>query len=253
MGWRSVTVWSIVLFFSILFPQVSCGATVQLSVAASMTDAVKALTADFGRSHPDTEIFSNFASSGSLAKQIEHGAPADIYISANNKWMNYLAEKNLVDTDSVRVFVYNTLVFAGDPNLKPIAFGDVAKLELIAIGTPESVPAGQYAKQALTAGGLWDTLEQNNRLMMAKDVRQALMYADRGEVDGAFVYKTDALLAKNAAILFTVPDTLYDRVAYPVALTLSGATNEGARTLFDYLKTPEATAIIAGFGFQPAR
>jgi len=253
MGWRSVTVWSIVLFFSILSPQVSCGATVQLSVAASMTDAVKALTEDFGRNHPDTEIFSNFASSGALAKQIEHGAPADIYLSANHKWMDYLAEKKLIDTDSERVFAYNALVFAGDPDLKPIAFGDVAKLELIAIGTPESVPAGQYAKQALIAGGLWDALMEDNRLMMAKDVRQALIYADRGEVDGAFVYKTDALLAEHVAVLFDVPTALYDRVTYPIALTPAGRANEAARALFDYLKTPAAVAIITGFGFEPAR
>ncbi|MBE0585452.1 MAG: molybdate ABC transporter substrate-binding protein, partial [Desulfofustis sp.] len=143
---RRVTVWSIVLFCCILAPQLSFGASVQLSVAASMTDAVKALTADFGRSHPDIEILSNFASSGALAKQIEHGAPADIFISANQKWMNYLAEKKLIDTDSERIFVYNTLVFAGDPELKPIILADVVQLKLIAIGTPESVPAGQYAK-----------------------------------------------------------------------------------------------------------
>ncbi|MCB2217838.1 molybdate ABC transporter substrate-binding protein [Desulfofustis glycolicus] len=243
--------WTIGLF---LFMSVhaAAAASVQLSVAASMTDATKALTEDFKKNHPDIEIRSNFASSGALAKQIEQGAPADIYISANQKWMSYLAEKKLIDTDSMRIFAYNTLVFAGNPKLAPISIADVVTLKLIAIGTPESVPAGQYAKQALTASGLWDTLEQGNLLMLTKDVRQALIYADRGEVDGAFVYKTDALLAKNATILFSIPDKLYDRVAYPIALTPIGAVNEAARALFDYLKTPEADAIIAGFGFEPA-
>ncbi|MCB2174004.1 molybdate ABC transporter substrate-binding protein [bacterium] len=247
-----VTIWSIVLFFGALSPQISVGATVQLSAAASMTDAIKALIMDFGKRHPDAEILANFAASGALAKQIEQGAPADIYISANRTWMDYLAEKELIATNSERIFCYNTLVFVGDPRLGPITLADIADLELIAIGTPASVPAGHYAKQALIGSGLWDSLAESNRLMMAKDVRQALIYAERGEVDGAFVYKTDALLAKNASILFSVPDKLYDRVVYPIALTPMGTDNQAARVLFDYLKTPAAAAIIAGFGFEPA-
>lgn len=248
-----LAIWPILVFFLLLSTHLSAAPSVQLSVAASMTDAIKALSADFGKTHPDIEILFNFGASGALAKQIEQGAPVDIFISAHTKWMKHLADKNLIDTGSERVFGYNTLVFTGDPKLEPLSLADIVQLQRIAIGTPESVPAGQYAKQALIASGLWDTLEQGNRLMLTQDVRQALIYADRGEVDGAFVYKTDALLATNAKVLFSVPADLYDQVTYPIALTLTGADNEAARALFEYLQTPEATAIITGFGFEPAK
>ena len=88
---------------------------------------------------------------------------------------------------------------------------------------------------------------------MAKDVRQALIYADRGEVDGAFVYKTDALLTQKAQILFTVPQELYNRVAYPVALTITGTKNDQARAFYEYMKSPEAIAILTKYGFEPNR
>lgn len=251
---RSIlTLWSALLFSAHLLWGNDSAASVQLSVAASLTDATKALSADFGKTHPEIDIFFNFGSSGALAKQIEQGAPVDIFISAHPKWMKHLADKNLVDTSSERVFGYNTLVFTGDPKLQPLKLVDTVQLKRIAIGIPESVPAGQYAKQALTASGLWDTLEQGNRLMLTQDVRQALIYADRGEVDGAFVYKTDALLAKNATILFNVPTELHDQITYPIALTMTGKNNGEARALFEYLKTPKADAIIAGFGFESAR
>lgn len=111
-------------------------------------------------------------------------------------------------------------------------------------------PAGQYSKQALEHTNLYAVLEQGRKLVMAKDVRQALLYADRGEVDGAFVYQTDALLARNAEILFTVPDDSYDRVAYPLGLTTSGAKNKSATALYEYMKSAEAKAVFKKYGFE---
>ena len=126
---------------------------------------------------------------------------------------------------------------------------DLPSLKRIAIGSPASVPAGQYAKQALTHAGLYEKLLKANKLVMAKDVRQALVYADRGETDGAFVYKTDALLAKKAKILFQVPQTLYPRVVYPMGLTVEGAKNPDARSFFAFLGTAEAKKVLATYGF----
>ncbi|MCI5182485.1 MAG: molybdate ABC transporter substrate-binding protein, partial [Candidatus Electrothrix sp. AW1] len=88
------------------------------------------------------------------------------------------------------------------------------------------------------------------KLVMAKDVRQALLYADRGEVDGAFVYQTDALLARNAEVLFTVPDDLYDRVAYPLGLTVAGIKKGAAKALYEYMSSPEAQAVLQKHGFE---
>ena len=237
-------------FFSLVTVQAE---TIHLSVAASMTDAFKELMAGFKMNNTAVEFLPNFASSGSLAKQIEQGAPADIYVSANPKWMKYLVEKQQIATGTDRIFAYNQLVFVGEKKSAELSLKELTGLQRIAIGSPQSVPAGQYAKQAMEKAGVYATLEQTKKLVMAKDVRQALIYADRGEVDGAFVYKTDALLAKQAQILFTVPQDLYDRVAYPVALTTTGVNNEQAKAFYEYFKSPEAITTLSKYGFVPNR
>jgi len=243
-------IWIAALILQICFVVTVQAQTVHLSVAASMTDAFNDIIAAFTTSHSNAEILPNFASSGSLAKQIHQGAPADIYVSANPKWMKYLVEENFIASGTDRIFAYNQLVFVGAEKTTALSLENISTLDRIAIGTPQSVPAGQYAKQAMDKAGIYTTLEQANKLVMAKDVRQALIYADRGEVDGAFIYKTDALLAKQAKILFTVPEDLYDRVSYPVALTVEGAQNETAKALYEYLQSPEAVAILSKYGFE---
>jgi len=248
--------WIISLAFVILLccsgtPDVQAQ-TLYLSVAASMTDACKELVTDFSTDHPHAKIFLNFASSGSLAKQIEQGAPADIYLSANPDWLRYLKEKNLLAPGSDRITAYNTLVFIGEKRQKPLSLGDLPGLTRIALGSPQSVPAGQYARQAMENAGIYALLKQAGKLVMARDVRQALLYADRGEVDGAFVYATDTRLARHAVLLFTIPDHLYDRVSYPVALTVSGSRKKLARSLYDYLSSAAAARILRNYGFTPA-
>lgn len=224
--------------------------TIHLSVAASMTDVFNGLTAGFTIQHPDAVFQLNFASSGSLAKQIEQGAPADLYVSANPKWMKYLLEKQIIKPETDRILAYNKLVFVGEKRAAGLDLESLGKLERIAIGSPQSVPAGQYARQAMERAGIYSTLKQDKKLIMAKDVRQALIYADRGEVDGAFVYKTDALLLTNAQILFTVADNLYDRVAYPMALTVSGAEKEMVKSFYAYLSSRKTIAILSKYGFE---
>lgn len=152
-----------------------------------------------------------------------------------------------VPADRVRTFAYNTLVFVGKPNPAVSTLDDIVKLQRIAIGSPKSVPAGQYAEQALKAASLYEKVQR--KLILAKDVRQALIYADRGETDGAFVYKTDALLADDAVILLEVPPSLYNEVTYPVALTFTGLEKPQAVAFFDYLKTDEASSILKKYGF----
>jgi molybdate transport system substrate-binding protein len=221
---------------------------VHLSIAASLKDVINELSDSFTRKNPGVKILKNYGASGQLAKQIENGAPADIFISANLEWLEYLKSKKLVDTASFGIFTYNTLVFAGAPG-KATSMQDLTRLEKIAIGSPKSVPAGEYATEAITKAGLNKQLEK--KLVMAKDVRECLMYAERGEVDGAFVYKTDALQAKQAKILFIVPQVLYTQVTYPKALTVTGAKNKDAVAFFAYLHGDEAKAVLKKFGFAP--
>lgn len=246
-----LTVLLAVLCFQVFTLAAAQAETIHLSVAASMTDVFKAIIVGFTAQHPEAEFRPNFASSGSLAKQIEQGAPADIYVSANPKWMKYLLEKKMIEPGSDRIFAYNKLVFVGAKKATDLQMESLVTLERIALGSPQSVPAGQYARQAMERAGIYATLERDRKLILAKDVRQALLYADRGEVDGAFVYKTDAMLAVNAEILFTPPDSLYDRVAYPMALTVMGANKELCQTFYAYLSSLETRGILSKYGFEP--
>jgi len=251
MRWKIPQVFILLLCFA-------CTSGVQaqslhISVAASMTDVFKALMADFSTDHPEAQCIPNFASSGALAKQIEQGAPADIYVSANSRWTKYLADKGLIVPGSDRIFAYNTLVFIGSKKQTPLLLNNLPDLERIALGSPQNVPAGQYARQAMENAGIYALLKQERKLVMARDVRQALLYADRGEVNGAFVYATDARLARHAVLLFTVPSHLHDRISYPVALTISGNKNTLAHSFYTYLNTAAAADILSGFGFEPAR
>jgi len=221
-------------------------ADINLAVAVSLKEVVNELSDSFAKKHPGVRFLKNYGGSGQLAKQIESGAPADIFISANLEWMDYLKGKQLVDRASVGTFAYNQLVFAGTPG-KAVSLKDLVRLQRIAVGSPKSVPAGAYALEALEKAGLAKQLTK--KLVMAKDVRECLVYAERGEADGAFVYKTDALQARKSKVLFSIPQELYPRVTYPAALTNSGARNRDAAAFFSYLKSGEAKAVLARYGF----
>jgi len=219
---------------------------VNLSVAASLKEVINELTDSFAKKNPGVKFLKNYGASGALAKQIENGAPTAVFISANMEWMDYLKNRKLVDTGSIGTFAYNTLVFAG-PAGKASSMQDLPKLERIAIGSPKSVPAGEYAMEALKKAGIDKELEK--KLVMARDVRDCLMYAERGEVDGAFVYRTDALQAKQAKILFIVPQELYPRVVYPMALTVTGAKNADSKAFYSFLQSEEARKALGKYGF----
>jgi len=223
------------------------GGEVNLSIAASLKEVINELSDGFTRQNPSIKFLKNYGGSGALAKQIENGAPADIFISANLEWMEYLHNKKLMDSASIGIFTYNTLVFVGASDKKVGSLRDLLKLEKIAIGSPKSVPAGEYAMEAFKKAGIDQQLEK--KLVMAKDVRECLMYAERDEVDGAFVYRTDALQAKQAKILFTVPQELYPRVTYPMGLTITGAKNKDAEAFYKYLRSGDALAVLEKYGF----
>lgn len=235
------------LFALLPFHASAFAGDVTISAAASLKEVVNELADSFSRRNPGVKIAKNFGASGTLAKQIESGAPADIFISANEEWMAYLKERRLVSPGSAGVFTFNTLVFAGATTRKVTGMRDLTTLGRIAMGSPKGVPAGEYASEAIRKAGL--ERELSGKLVLARDVREGMMYAERGEVDGAFVYRTDALQGKRAKILFTVPQRLYPRVLYPMALTTSGARNSEAVAFFRYLQGPEAKGALTRFGF----
>jgi molybdate transport system substrate-binding protein len=231
----------------------SAARLLHISAAASLSDACRELIRVFDREHPGDTILPNFGSSGGLAKQIDQGAMADIFISANPQWMEFLIARKHIADSSTRTLAANSLVFVGRAGQNIASMQDLVTVERIAIGSPRSVPAGQYAKQAMEGAGVYNRLLAEGRLVMAKDVRQALVYADRAEVSGAFVYKTDALLAGQAGILFTVPPELHDPVTYPVALTTAGERNSLARKFYAFLAGEGAAAILEKHGFATGK
>lgn len=220
---------------------------VHLSAAASLREAVTELTTDFSIRNPQVKFIPNFSGSGALATQIENAAPCDIFFSANLKWVDYLKEKKMLDESRISVFAFNELVFVGKPSLKVKNLKEVVNLEKVAIGSPKSVPAGEYAMEAFKKAGMATQLEK--KLVMARDVRECLMYAERDEVQGAFVYKTDAIMSKEVKILFVVPQEYYKRVTYPVAVTLTGAGKAEAIAFYNYLKSDAAKKVLSKYGF----
>jgi molybdate transport system substrate-binding protein len=224
--------------------------TVHLSAAASLTDACKEIVAAYQAKQPDTKVLANFGASGALAKQIEQGAPADIFISASPEWADHLLAQQIAAPGSAKNFAGNRLVFVGGAKAAGLSMERLTDLQRIAVGNPKNVPAGQYAKQAMEKAGVYAALEQGKKLALTDDVRHALMYADQEEVDGAFVYATDALLAKNAKALFTVDATLHDKITYPMLLTAAGAKKATALAFYDYLSGAEAKAVLEKHGFE---
>jgi len=220
---------------------------VRISAGAGMRDAVTDIANNYQASHRNTTITQNFGPSGALAGQILNGAPADIFISANSKWMEFLIEKKIMDPASRKPFARNSIVFTGTTPEKVLSMEDLRKLQRIAIGSPKSVPAGEYAMQAITSAGMQEKLQ--GKIILAKDVRECLMYAELGEVDGGFVYKTDALLANKATIRFEVPKNLHTPIIFPMALTRKGALNPEAGDFLNYLKSPEAHKVLNAYGF----
>jgi molybdate transport system substrate-binding protein len=238
----------LVFFMVMAFSSSAIAGEITFGAGAGLKDVLNELTASFVKVNPSTKIIKNFAASGVLVKQIESGAPTDIVFVANRKWMDYMKEKKHVDAGTIRPFAYNTLVFVGKGKPSISGIEELTKLEKIAIGSPKSVPAGEYATEAVKNAGLDKQLEK--KFIPARDVRECLMYAERGEVDGAFVYRTDALLSKVVTIWFAVPQKLYSGVVYMSALTVTGVKNHDAIQFFSYLHSAGARNVLLKHGFE---
>ncbi|MFO1431983.1 MAG: molybdate ABC transporter substrate-binding protein [Candidatus Competibacteraceae bacterium] len=226
---------------------------VTVYAAASTTDALNEIGAQYQRAKGMPIIYS-FAASSALAKQIEQGAPAEIFISADRRWMDYLQEKNLIVKDSRRNLLTNTLVLIApegrrftvkmEKNFDPAG----AFAGKWCTGSPDSIPVGRYAKQALTALGWWESLAP--RLVETQDVRSALAFVERGECAAGIVYETDAKASARVSIVGVFPAAGHQLIGYPIAL-VTGA-GKPARDFLDYLFTPAAAAVFKHYGFALA-
>jgi molybdate transport system substrate-binding protein len=227
---------------------------VTFSVAISMKEAVEELGKGFMASRSGVTLRYNFGSSGELQKQIEAGAPVDLFISAAQRQMDELEQKRLVVSATRRVFARNvlTVIKPSDSKIdiaKPADLLD-ARITKIVIGNPKTVPAGQYAEESLKALGLWEKLQP--RLVFAENVRQALDYVARGEVDAGVVYTTDAVTrGQQVKEAFRPAEDTYRPVLYPVAVVSGAKQATLAQAFVDLLLSREGQAMLGRLGFQP--
>lgn len=228
---------------------------VTVFAAASMTNVLQEINKDFEKKYPDDKVTFSFASSSVLAKQIEADAPADVFISADKKWMDYVVEKQPAKTKNVQTLVKNDLVLIAprDSKLQPTEIKNIDfKKEIgdsyLFVGDPEHVPAGIYAKKALQYYKLWDSVEP--RLGRAKNVRETLAYVERGEAPLGIVYSTDAKVTDKVKVISVFPQESYGEVLYPGATT---SDKKAAKDFLDFLKSPEAVAKFEAAGFYPVK
>jgi len=238
------------LLLLLIFSTPALPSQIHISAASSLTDAIKDVAVTYQQAHPQIELLTHFSSSGALAKQIVARAPVDIYISANPEWMEYLQKRGMIAAKTTRTLLHNSLVLVGSVESQISSLADILDMGEIALGRPESVPAGRYAEQALMAANLYQQLQVKNKLILTQDVRQALLYADQGEVAGAFVYQSDALLAKQAKTLLVVPQELYPQVTYQAALVGGAEARPEVQDFFDFLFSPEGAQIFIKYGFK---
>ncbi len=222
-----------------------------ISAAASLKDSMSDIEAKYAEVNPDAKLTFNFGGSGTLQQQIEQGAPADLFISAGKSQMDALVEKDLMVKESVSFLLANDLVLAvGTENSEIQNIEDLTKETVlqIGIGTPESVPAGKYAKEALNSLGFWDTLQP--KFVMAKDVSQVLNYVETGNTEAGIVYKSDALRSEKAKIVATFPADSHAPIIYPAGIVSATKNQEATEEFLEFLHGPEAQEIFAQYGFN---
>jgi molybdate transport system substrate-binding protein len=222
--------------------------------ASSLTDVLNEIGPAYtAATHRGVKL--SYAASSALARQIEAGAPADVFMSADTDWMDYLQTRNLIDTASRRNVVGNRLVLISPADstvtirIKPhFALAKLLGAGRLATGNPDSVPVGKYAKIALTNLGVWS--EVQDKVAPADNVRAALALVARGEAPLGIVYRTDALVEKKVRIVADFPASSHDAIIYPVATTAH--PQDGAADFVKFLLSPTARAVFAKYGFDPA-
>jgi molybdate transport system substrate-binding protein len=235
-------------------PAAAAKTELTVSAAISMKDALDEAGQLYGKDHPDVAIAMNYGASGTLELQIEQGAPVDVFMAASPKQMDALEAKGLLLGGTRRNLVQNevVLIVPKDSKLGLTSFNDLTRADVknVAIGEPETVPAGQYAKEILTSLGIYDAVKA--KAILAKDVRQVLTYVDTGNVDAGIVYATDAATTQKVTVVATAPPKSHSPVIYPGAVIKGSKSPEAAKAFLDYLASPQGVAVFQKYGFRAA-
>lgn len=222
-----------------------------VSAAASLNNAFKEIAVDFEAKHPNDKVLFNFAASGALLQQIAKGAPVDVFASADQETMNQAEQQKLIDTKTRQNFTQNTLVLIvpidSEINIQQLSELDKKDIKRIAIGNPASVPAGRYTQLALEKTGQWQSLQ--DKFIHTQNVRQALDYVARNEVDVGFVYGSDAaIMADKVKVILTVP--LTTSVTYPIAQVEQNKHSQLANDFIKFVMSEQGQQILVKYGFE---
>lgn len=222
-----------------------------VSAAASLKASLEEAGQRFEAEHPNVTLRYNFGGSGSLGQQMEQGAPVDLFVSAATEPMDRLVEKGIVNSDAVQLMFRNTLVLiepADKKNVKQLSDLLNQEIRVLAIGQPDTVPAGEYAMEALRHEGLWEDVE--SKAVYAKDVTAVLAYVESGNADAGFVYKTDVKNSDKAVLALEVDPDKHQPIEYPGAVLADAKHPQEAKELLEFMKTPEIKDIFTTAGFE---
>jgi molybdate transport system substrate-binding protein len=221
-----------------------------VSAAASLQEALNEITENFTKDHPNVKINYNFGASGALQQQISQGAPVDLFFSAAEDKFDQLVEEGLIEKENGVDLVGNeiVLVVPKEATLGIKSFEDLTKAERLSIGTPESVPAGKYAKETLEKLNIWTSVEEN--IVFAKDVRQVLTYVETNNVDAGIVYKTDALISEKVEIVAIAVETSHAPIIYPLGVIKNSPHAKEAQEFYEYLQSPSSMTTLEKYGFK---
>ncbi|MEH7011278.1 molybdate ABC transporter substrate-binding protein [Neobacillus niacini] len=221
-----------------------------ISAAASLQDALNEITATFEKEHSNVKVNYNFGASGALQQQISQGAPVDLFFSAAEDKFDKLVQDGIIDKAKGTDLVGNELVLVvpNDTKKEIKTFEDLTKTDKISIGTPEAVPAGQYAKETLEKLNVWTAIE--GKVVYAKDVRQVLTYVETNNVDAGIVYKTDALLSKKVKMVATAKDNTHAPIIYPLGVIKNSKYPKEAQLFYDYLQNETSMKTLEKYGFK---
>lgn len=242
------------LTFLLFAGAVNAEGKITVYAAASLTNALGEVSTQYERGKSIT-VAQSYAASSTLSKQIENGAPADVFISADTKWMDYLQDKKRINTASRTELLGNRLVLIVPKgrafNVRFDKDFDFSKAfdGRLCTGDIDSVPAGIYAKQSLEALNWWNGIK--NRIVGAQDVRGALAFVERGECAAGIVYETDAKISNKVEIAAIFPEDSHKPIVYPVALVVGA--KPGSQNYLDFLKGPEASVVFTRYGFSPLK
>ncbi|EOB1206901.1 molybdate ABC transporter substrate-binding protein [Photobacterium damselae] len=250
----SVKTWAYSSLLLALFSQGVMAKDVTVFAAASLTNALNEISADYKKESGMNTVMS-YASSSTLARQIAQGAPADIYLSANEKWMDYVADQGAIDKNSRIDLLKNALVLVAPSNYPENKITITSSFDLtkaldgtrLAVGDPAHVPAGRYAKQSLENLGLWKQAEP--LLARANNVRGALALVERGEAKLGIVYQTDADITNKVKVVADFPADSHKPITYPIAIVKGQEDNKDVVSFYDYLRGQQAKSVFTKYGF----